>query len=152
MKLIRMLGVAALSAIMVAFSAAAAVAGDNSGARGAGYTATSVTIAADTPDGTAVGVLCGGHRYGSFNWNDYADDDPSDDIDNVTVYDQAGDGMSLRVVVTNSNGRDNSATARYGQRVSIDVGNVKNGGNVSVKAVPWNNGAPACSPSTDTHF
>lgn len=149
MRFIRIICVAALSGVMVGFTAAGAVAGANEGTPGAA----DVGAAADTPDGQAVGVLCDYHRYGSFNWNDYADDDPGDDVDNVTVYDQADDGYALRVVVTNSsNGNTYSGTARYGERISIGVGNVDNGDHVSVTGVPWKDGSAVCSPYTRATF
>lgn len=144
MKLIRILAAAALSGLMVAVTAA----GTASGAP-----ASDVSASGDTSDGESVGVYCGYHRYGSFHWNDYADDDHGDDIDNVTVYDHPGDGKELRVVVTNSTtGRVESGTANGGERLSINVGNVSNGDHVSVTAAPWNNGAPACSPFTYAVF
>ncbi|MEU6861421.1 hypothetical protein AB0B28_21410 [Glycomyces sp. NPDC046736] len=130
-----------------------ATTGDDHGSPTGGFTATSETKAADTPDGKPVGVLCDLHRYGSFNWNDYADDDHSKDIDNVTVYDQPGDGYSLKVKVFNkTNGRSKTVYAKYGGRISVDVGNVKNGDYVDVEAWPWEGKHQACAPKTTYRF
>lgn len=116
-------------------------------------TATSASAAADTTDGTTLGAYCGFFKYGTIGWNDYADDDHGDDIDNVVVYDQPNDGESIYVWVKNhSNGRTNSGHAYSRERLSLDVGNVDNGDYVTVIASRWNNGSPNCESEKTTAY
>lgn len=100
-------------------------------------------------DGLTFNVYCGGSLYGTVGWNDYANANPSDDIDNVVVIDRKGDGRSLRVSAYNqSTSRSAVGHATYGDRVSIETGNLRDAGDpyVLAAAYPWDDGSADCSP------
>lgn len=116
-------------------------------------TATSASAASDTGDGDTWDVECGWWDvYGTVGWNDYEDSDHGIDYDNVVAFDEADDGRSLMVsVYNNTTERFVEKHVKYGNRVSIDTGDLANGSSVRVIATPWDNGEPACN-ATVLHF
>lgn len=115
--------------------------------------ATNASAASDTADGTTHDVECGWwDKYGTVGWNDYEDSNHGIDYDNVVVYDEAGDNRSLKVTVYNpSTEKEVIKHVKYGNRVSINTGNLKNNESVRVVAAPYDNGDPVCK-ATVVHF
>ncbi len=102
-------------------------------------TATTASAEADTPDDHWVS----GGWWASVMWNDYENRDHGNDLDNVWIEDEWGDGYSAKLYVYRNGKLVDTAHAYNGDEASAnDLGNVPNGGSVYWKSCLWNNGKP----------
>jgi hypothetical protein len=99
-------------ALLVAITSAMMLAITATGANAEVSAAADVTLGnpegcyydSETPDNCTVNLYYGGSKFGDVTWNDYADADHGDDVDNIYLQDRDGDGYYIRVTARNTNG------------------------------------------------